>query len=558
MRLFAAGVAGAFSLGLAAPAAGALVRMPMDGADDAWWTPTPIYDDVASPEYPAYPVPEYPLYPAPEYPVIPAPEPPPPPPPPAPTPAPAPTPVPALEPVPAPYQPDPGHGTEYDTGTEYTPPGVQDDGGQAPAPSVEPAPEPGTAPAPEPAPAPGSEPGGTAAPLEAGDVFEPAPADPGAFDGGAPEPADETPVQGETEQQRAQRLLDQAIADVRAALADPDCATWISWSSDPDVALAEFNTVVNAQNPRQFFNHYDRTHAQRPRTLAAAGNVGDRANGEMYVYRPFFSEQFDGPDFQTAASPPNNYNSYTRDYIYRLTPRQVRALTLLHEYRHLVGSQNGEDNGTFGAENESIIDNCLRNARRQPGNPTYIRAPQDPIEIAPIDGFPTTILVPPAPVPPPPPPPGDGEGDVTIGPLEGEPGFEQPPPDAPVIDPSDAQPVILGPTAPSAPTDPGADPGNDDPGYDSGYDDPGYDSGYDDPGYDSGYDDPGYDSGYDDPGYDSGYDDPGYDSGYDDPGYDYGYEDYGYDPGYGGGGGDYGDPFAKEEEYYAEEAYYFE
>jgi hypothetical protein len=271
----------------------------------------------------------------------------------------------------------------------------------------------------------------------------------------------------------------------------------------------------------------------------------------MVVYKPFFSEVFDDADFSKAALPPNNYNSYSRDYIYRLTPREVRALALLHEYRHLAGSYNGERNGTEGPANEAIIDHCLPLARKQLGNPTYIRAPQDPIEIAPIDGFPTTIIVSPAPAPP---PPGPGAGDVEIGPLEGEPGYEEPDPDAPVIDPSDATPVILGPETgtvpPPPPAAPPSDPPSDPPppaGSNPGsY--PGSDPGYD-PSADPGYD-PGYGDGSDDPGYDPGYGDGGYDPGYD-PGYDYGYG------GGGGGGGGYDDPFRYADEYYPEEEYLY-
>ena len=257
-----------------------------------------------------------------------------------------------------------------------------------------------------------------------------------------------------------------------------------------------------------------------------AGSVP--GTGEIVVFKPFFSDDFDEPDLARAPAPPNTYNTYTREYIYRLTPRQLRAMVLAHEYRHSAGTLSSDHDKRFAAENEAIIDNCLRGVRREPS----ITAPPDPIELAPIDGILTT-LDPPTPLPPPPLP--DGEGEVKMGPLEGEPGFEEPPPGSPVYNPSDAATVILGDgEVPLAPVDDVLDATLDppdllpppDPIEGGDYDD----TGYDDPGLDTGYDDWGDDTGYDDSGYDdSGYDDLG--GGYDDTGYD----DW-------GGGGGYGDP----------------
>jgi hypothetical protein len=372
-------------------------------------------------------------------------------------------------------------------------------------------------------------------------------------------------VQGETAQQRAQRLLDQAIADVRALLADEDCAMWLAFGEvgaetqplDPQTALNDFNAIVNARL-HNLYNQRD-PEPGHALTLAAAGPVGSGPNADLYIYEPFYAEDFDSGIFQQTPLRVT-YNTYNHDYVYQLTPRQVRALTLLHEYRHAAGTLNGSHNGdpdsaasraaAIVAGNEEIIERCLH-ARRDP-NPTWVTAPPDPIELAPIDGIPTTIdPITPAPLPPP--PPRDGEGDVTIGPLEGEPGYREPSPDAPVIDPSDAQPVVL-PDNPVPPVP--ADPGPTEPGCPTGCLDPddGYDDPYD-PGYDYGGDDP-YDYGGDDP-YDYGGDDPydDYDYGYGggDP-YDYGYGggdpyDYGYDYGGGGGGYDDDDVFRIEEEY---------
>ena len=91
-----------------------------------------------------------------------------------------------------------------------------------------------------------------------------------------------------------------------------------------------------------------------------------------------------------------------------------------------------------------------------------------------------------------------------MGPLEGEPGFEEAPPGSPVYNPSDAVTVVLGDDeVPLAPVDDVLDATLDppdllpppDPIESGDYDDTGYDdTGYDDTGYDDwGYDDTGYD-----------------------------------------------------------------
>jgi hypothetical protein len=303
----------------------------------------------------------------------------------------------------------------------------------------------------------------------------------------APAPA----PQGETAQQKAERQINEAIADVRALLANPACAAFIGrWPNNypTGMSAADVFEAILAASPRQFFNEWNGTWDNN---FAGGGPVGSGPAGTIAVFRPFHEMEPGVPVTITIEGVPSTftmedtYNTYTRDYSYELSGREWRALALLHELGHVQGTLNESHNHSSSnqpheTENEAIVDNCFPNARRVP------RPPETQVRPAAPDLLPEL----PAPV----------ISDLPLGDASGP--VENPHGSDPVIT-VDGQvldggyysddPVIRGETARSsraarsAPPDPPS--GNDGSDY---YDD--YDASYDD-SYDYGY---GYDESYDD------------------------------------------------------------
>ncbi|HEY7072929.1 MAG TPA: hypothetical protein VH479_22565 [Acidimicrobiales bacterium] len=232
-----------------------------------------------------------------------------------------------------------------------------------PAPAPTPAPAPAPAPAAEPAPAPAPDPAPAAEPT-------PAPA-------AEPDPGQ---AQGETQEQRARRQLAEAIADVRELLADPACRAFIDGAVlDEGNALDLFNAMVAATDPRAINNDYTYDDGS---TFARGGRLPDEGNRPVIeVYRRFHEETV----------PPELYNRPTGgDYAYQLTPRQARALTLLHELRHITGTLDGTHNGSLAGENEDTITRCILAAQRV-GGPVQVTAPPDQLPTIDTPIIPTVI-----------------------------------------------------------------------------------------------------------------------------------------------------------------------
>jgi hypothetical protein len=222
----------------------------------------------------------------------------------------------------------------------------------APAPEPAPSPAPAPAPTPEPAPAPAPAPAAASAPAPA-PAAEPAP----------------SPGQGETTEQRARRQLAEAIADVRELLADPACRAFIDGGvRDEGNALDLFNEMVASTNPRAINNDY----LYDDGSFARGGRLADEGNRPVLeVYRRFHEETV----------PPDTYNRPTGgDYAYQLTPRQARALIVLHELRHITGTLDGTHNGNPVGENEDTITRCILAAQRV-GGPIQATAPPDPLPV---------------------------------------------------------------------------------------------------------------------------------------------------------------------------------
>jgi hypothetical protein len=346
----------------------------------------------------------------------------------------------------------------YDGGV-WVPP-VESDVPAPPPPPPAPAPAPAPDPAPAPAPAPAP-------------VAEPAPAP-----APAPDPG-QTQVQGETREQRARRQLAEAIADVRELLADPACRAFIDGAVlDEGNALDLFNEMVAATNPRAINNDYNYDDG----AYARGGRLVDEGNRPVLeVYRPFHEDTV----------LPETYNRSTGgDYAYQLTPRQARALVVLHELRHITGTLDGTHNGNPVGENEDIVTRCILAAQRV-GGPIQVTAPPD--QLPTIDSPIIPTIIPPFPEEEPLPESDEpqllvpdlvirgGDGSVLEGGEVYDPNLD---PDYP---PSDPTGPYCWPEDCISPDDPGDVPF--DPGYGGGgggeISDPdwGWDWGYDDGEY---------------------------------------------------------------------------
>jgi hypothetical protein len=133
---------------------------------------------------------------------------------------------------------------------------------------------------------------------------------------------------------------------------------------DEGNALDLFNEMVAATNPRAINNDY----LYDDGSYARGGRLADEGNRPVLeVYRPFHEETV----------LPETYNrSSGGDYAYQLTPRQARALVVLHELRHITGTLDGTHNGNPVGENEDLVTRCILAAQRV-GGPIQVTAPPD-------------------------------------------------------------------------------------------------------------------------------------------------------------------------------------
>jgi hypothetical protein len=176
----------------------------------------------------------------------------------------------------------------------------------------------------------------------------------------------------------------EAIADVRELLADPVCRAFIDGGvQDEGNALDLFNEMVASTNPRAIYNSYLEDDGS---AFARGGRLADEGNRPVLVVFRAFHE---------TTVPPELYNRPSGgDYAYQLTPRQARALIVLHELRHITGTLDGTHNGNPIGENEDTVRACIP-AAQPVGGSVEVRAPQDRLPT--IDGPIIVPIVPPFP-----------------------------------------------------------------------------------------------------------------------------------------------------------------
>jgi len=153
---------------------------------------------------------------------------------------------------------------------------------------------------------------------------------------------------------------------VRELLADPACRAFIDGAVlDEGNALDLLIEMAAATNPRAINNDYRYDDGS---TFAAGGRLPDEGfRPVLEVYRRFHEETV----------PPETYNRSTGgDYRYQLTPRQARAMIVLHELQHITGALDGTHNGSLAGANEDIITRCILAAQRV-GGPIQVTAPPD-------------------------------------------------------------------------------------------------------------------------------------------------------------------------------------
>ena len=279
---------------------------------------------------------------------------------------------------------DDGGGGGYES-PPYVPPYQPPAPPPAPAPAPDPAPAataPAPAPAPDPAPAPAPDPAPAPAPTPAPSP-EATPGDPS----GTADPSAEPP---ETRRQRADRQRQETIDAVKRLLEDDRCAAFIGIStetfpesSQPITARDIFERLL--QRPGgivdQFDTYYkdDAPDGSKGYTFASAD--GDEAQGTITLYKPFHD----------VLVRPSGYNTYRGETGYILTPEQNRALVLLHELRHLMGTLSADHNGDKKGEDEATIAKCIPDAETT----MVVHAPQDPIPTNPdIPDIPIQVPVP--------------------------------------------------------------------------------------------------------------------------------------------------------------------
>jgi hypothetical protein len=310
--------------------------------------------------------------------------------------------------------------------------------------SQDPAPAPAPAPEPAPAPASGDQSGQTPAP---------------------------------TPQQQADAIVAKAVADARAQL-DPasPCAAFIG-SYNGMSARDVLDAIARAGKFLAMPDHVD------PDNAPAETLNGGGPEGIVGFYKGFFGDlNPTSPDDPTSAPYFKTYNTGTHEYLYALTPDELRAVILLHELRHVTAVLAGTHDGGFSKENEDIVAKCFPNARRVP-NPSRLPAPSEPStpisSTPPLDtGISITDIMGPVENP------HGSYPTITVDGVELDGGYYS---EAPVItvDGVELEGGEVGPYPDTATT------GDVSGGYDDyGYDDYGYeDYGYEDYGYDYGYDD---------------------------------------------------------------------